>query len=438
MLHSPTTSPTRSSRVSLLRPIAVSLTLLVIVTSCLVILSPNWAAGQGGAHGFTPYDLLRQEMVKRDILGNGIKNPRVVAAMAAVPRHEFVSPDQRRLAYFDMSLPIGYGQTISGTFVVAYMTEQLDPQPEDRVLEIGTGSGYQAAVLSLLVREVYTVEIVAPLAKQAETTLRRLGYNNVFVKAGDGYLGWPEHAPFDKIIVTCSPENVPQPLIDQLKEGGRMIIPVGERYHQMLYLFKKVNGKLVTEALKTTLFVPMTGVAESQRTKKPDPDHPSIVNGDFEEPPTASGEPPGWYYCRQAELRQNDGAPSGNVYLLFRNEEVGQVARALQGFPVNGKTVRGITVTCFVRAQNIRPGRTPQESSGILITFFDENRKAVGEVPVGPFFGTVPWRRITQNISVPPLAREAIIALGMTGATGELSVDAVEIGPTPPRRVPRP
>ena len=133
------------------------------------------------------------------------------------------------------------------------------------MLEIGTGSGYQAAVLSPLVKEVYSIEIVESLGKHAQQTLKRLKYTNVFVKIGDGYLGWPEHAPFDKIIVTCSPEKVPQPLIDQLKEGGRMIIPVGERYQQVFHLLKKQDGKLINEALRPTLFVPMTGKAEESR-----------------------------------------------------------------------------------------------------------------------------------------------------------------------------
>ena len=138
-----------------------------------------------------------------------------------------------------MALPIGEQQTISPPFIVAYMTQEIDPQPTDRVLEIGTGSGYQAAMLSPLVKEVYTIEIVEPLGKRAARTLKRLGYKNVFAKVGDGYLGWPEAAPFDKIIVTCSPEKVPQPLVDQLKDGGLMIVPVGERYQQNLYLFRK-------------------------------------------------------------------------------------------------------------------------------------------------------------------------------------------------------
>lgn len=405
---------------------------LIGAITIIFIVTPLLSAGgaePGGVRGILPYDRLRQEMIRRDILGGGIQNPRVITAMGTVPRHEFVPPDQRRLSYHDMALPIGYGQTISPPFVVAYMTEQLDPQPSDRVLEIGTGSGYQAAILSGLVAEVYTIEIVEPLARRAAETLRRLGYKNVFVKAGDGYQGWPEHAPFDKIIVTCSPEKVPQPLVDQLKEGGRMVIPVGERYQQTMYLLRKTNGQLVTESLKPTLFVPMTGIAESQREVQPDPTKPQIVNGDFEELRAEMKEPPGWYYCKQFELRQNDGAPSGNVYLALRNREPGQPARALQGFPIDGRQVREFLLTLWLRASNVRPGRTPQESAGIVITFFGEDRAPVGETTIGPILGNFSWQQVSRRVLVPPTAREAILGIGMIGAVGELGVDKVEIHP---------
>src|SRR5207244_8370487 len=167
----------------------------------------------------------------------------------------------RAESYTDRPLPIGYDQTISQPFIVAFMTEELRPQPTDRVLEIGTGSGYQAAILALLVAEVYTIEIIEPLAKTAEATLQRLGYTNVQVKVGDGYKGWPEHAPFDAITVTCAPDHVPQPLIDQLKEGGRMIIPVGSFGDQELYLLQKNNGELQRRAVLPVRFVPMAGEA---------------------------------------------------------------------------------------------------------------------------------------------------------------------------------
>ena len=224
------------------------------------------------------FDEARERMVREDIVDAGIKNDRVIAAMRDTPRHEFVLRKDLPLAYYDMSLPIGDSQTISGPFVVAYMTEHLDPQPSDKVLEIGTGSGYQAAILSPLVKEVYSIEIVESLGNKAARTLKRLKYNNVMTKIGDGYQGWAEHAPFDKIIVTCSPEKVPQPLVDQLKEGGRMVIPVGERYTQELYLLRKKDGKLEQEMLVPTMFVPMTGKAESAREVKPDPANPKLVN----------------------------------------------------------------------------------------------------------------------------------------------------------------
>ncbi len=162
------------------------------------------------------------------------------------------------------------------------MTECLAPQPEDRVLEIGTGSGYQAAVLSPLVQHVYTIEIVESLGHQAAPTLKQLHLDNVSAKVGDGFLGWAEYAPFDKIIVTCSPENVPPALVQQLRDGGRMVIPVGERYQQTMYLFRKENGELRREALRPTLFVPMTGQAEQDRDVQPDPTQPLLRNGDFE------------------------------------------------------------------------------------------------------------------------------------------------------------
>ena len=212
-----------------------------------------------------PWAETRARLVEYEVVAAGVKDARVCDAMRATPRHEFVPAALRRYAYFDIGMPIGEGQTISSPFIVAYMTEQLQPQPTDKVLEIGTGSGYQAAVLSGLVSEVYSIEIVETLGKRAAKTLRRLGYENVKTKIGDGYQGWAEHAPFDKIIVTCSPENVPKPLVEQLKEGGRLVVPLGQRYQQTLYLFKKVKGVLQAEPLQPTFFVPMMGRAEEER-----------------------------------------------------------------------------------------------------------------------------------------------------------------------------
>ena len=204
-------------------------------------------------------------MVEQQLKPRGIKDERVLAAMAKVPREEFIPEAARADAYEDGPLPIGYDQTISQPYIVAFMTEQLRPKPSDRILEIGSGSGYQAAILSELVSEVYTIEIVEPLGKRAEETLRRLGYKNVKVKIGDGYQGWPEYAPFDAVIVTCAPDHVPQPLVEQTKEGGRIVIPVGPAGDQTLYLLEKKNGRLEKRNVLPVSFVPMTGEASRPR-----------------------------------------------------------------------------------------------------------------------------------------------------------------------------
>src|SRR6266436_129175 len=204
----------------------------------------------------------RQRMVQEQLKPRDIHDERVLEAMSKVPREEFVPQNMRAQSYADSALPIGHDQTISQPFIVAYMTEQLRLQPTDRVLEIGTGSGYQAAILAELAKEVYTIEIIEPLAKDASAGLARLGYKNAHVKAGDGYQGWPEVAPFDAIIVTCAPDKVPQPLTQQLKEGGRMIIPVGSgMMDQQLYLLEKKNGELAQRAILPVRFVEMTGEA---------------------------------------------------------------------------------------------------------------------------------------------------------------------------------
>jgi protein-L-isoaspartate(D-aspartate) O-methyltransferase len=209
----------------------------------------------------TSYAVVRAEMVREQLQGRGIRNPRVLEAFRKVPRHELVPEEQRPYAYQDRPLSIGYGQTISQPYVVAVMTETLDLSGHERVLEVGTGSGYQAAVLAELAREVYSIEIVEPLAERSGKDLARLGYGNVHVRQGDGYRGWPEHAPFDAIVVTAAPDHVPQPLVDQLADGGRLVIPVG-RWSQDLLLITKHGDRVQEERLLGVRFVPMTGEAE--------------------------------------------------------------------------------------------------------------------------------------------------------------------------------
>lgn len=201
----------------------------------------------------------RSEMVTRQIADRGVRDQRVLAAMRKVPRHEFVPAAEKRHAYGDTPLPIGEGQTISQPYIVALMTELAQPDPSDRVLEIGTGSGYQAAVLAELVQHVYTIEIEPALAQRANQALDRIGYRNVTVRAGDGYAGWPEHAPFDIVMVTAAPDHIPQPLIDQLKTGGRMVVPVGPiaSTQQLRVLEKDTTGKVSTRVVAPVRFVPL-------------------------------------------------------------------------------------------------------------------------------------------------------------------------------------
>ncbi len=200
------------------------------------------------------------KMIDEQLVGRGISDQRVLEAMRRVPRERFVPEDLRARAYEDKALPIAHDQTISQPYIVALMTQLLDLYGNEKVLEIGTGSGYQAAILGELAKDVYTIEIIPELARESSQLLQALAYKNIHVRQGNGYLGWPDHAPFDAIIVTCSPDHVPQPLVDQLKEGGRMVIPVGTwPKNQTLFQYLKVAGKLESRPLIPVSFVPMTG-----------------------------------------------------------------------------------------------------------------------------------------------------------------------------------
>jgi len=205
-----------------------------------------------------PFGAERERMVRDQLVARGIKNAAVLNAMRATPRHLFVPPDARSLAYEDHPLPIGHGQTISQPYIVAFMTDALDVRSTHRVLEIGTGSGYQAAILSRLAKEVYTIEIVPELAMSAAAALQRLGYKNVFVLEGDGYQGWPQKAPFDRIILTAAPPVLPQAVVDQLKRGGKLVAPVGHDFGQEIRLVEKsADGKITSRPLLPVMFVPM-------------------------------------------------------------------------------------------------------------------------------------------------------------------------------------
>jgi protein-L-isoaspartate(D-aspartate) O-methyltransferase len=372
------------------------------------------------------FETARRQLVNEVLIPSGIKNERVLKAVLDTPRHEFCLPQYRQQAYEDRGLPIGDKQTISSPFIVAYMTESLDPRPEDKVLEIGTGSGYQAAILSPLVKEVYSIEIVENLGKKAARTLERLRYKNVFTKVGDGYQGWPEKAPFDKIIVTCSPEKPPEALIEQLKEGGLMVIPAGERYQQTLYLMKKKDGKLEAEPLRPTLFVPMTGRAEETREVQPDPAKPVIVNGGFEET-VEEGKKyvPGWYYERYHSLVKSTSAPEGQQFVTFSNSAPGRLAHLLQGFPVDGRKVGSLDLRMDASCKDVMMGEFPEALPMLAVTFYDDTRREISSSHLGPLKGTQAWKRYESLVKVPPSAREAIIRIGLFGATGEASFDNI-------------
>lgn len=396
---------------------------LIPVWLLVILILPAFARAQTNAQ----LDAARKKMVDELIVGAGVKDPRVIRSSSTTLRHEFVDLKYRAQAYHDMALPIGANQTISSPFIVAFMTESLEPQPTDKVLEIGTGSGYQAAILSPLVKEVYTIEIIESLGKKAERTLKRLNYNNVFVKIGDGYQGWPEHAPFNKIIVTCSPEKPPQPLVDQLVEGGLMVIPVGERFQQTLYLMRKKDGKLTAAALQPTLFVPMTGTAEANRQVKPDPANPRAVNGNFEEPLNADGSISGWYYHRQSEWITDPKAPVGQHYATCKNADAGRNSHLLQGIPVDGRVLTEVDLSAWVRYSNVQYPATHESPPSVGITFYDEERRDLGHNWLGPFRGSSEWTHVEKRFKVPAKAREGILRIGLFGATGEISFDDVQI-----------
>ena len=390
----------------------------------------------GNLHGQDPYQPMRDKLVSQRIKTVGVKNIGVLKSIRETQRHMFVPPSQRARAYLDMALPIGSSQTISSPFIVALMTEALDPKPTDKVLEIGTGSGYQAAILSPLVQHVYSIEIVPELGEKAADTLARLDYTNVSTKVGDGFLGWPSAAPFDKIIVTCSPESVPKPLVEQLREGGKMVIPVGERYQQTLYRMTKKDGKLVREILRPTLFVPMTGEAEDNRQKLPDASKPVAINGNFETLPSKDERDiedyvPGWYYGRQVkQMAKNsiDGqAPEGRLYVRFGNETPGLNSHLLQGIAIDGKKVSMIRLSGQARTMDVKKGPSADAMPMVAISLYDELRRDLGTFWLGPFRGTRDWRESSRLIRLPGGTKEAILRVGLFGATGRADFDAVKI-----------
>jgi protein-L-isoaspartate(D-aspartate) O-methyltransferase len=234
-----------------------------------LLLAPGCGDGFNGSDAGPPSSdptrqAERERMVERQIVARGVKDTAVLRAMRQVPRHLFVPVSYAPQAYRDGPLPIGHGQMISQPYVVAFMAEALRLRGDDRVLEVGTGSGYQTAVLAELARDVFSIEIVEPLAERAAAKLKELGYSNVQVRADDGYQGWPEHAPYDAILVSAAPDHIPQPLVNQLAVGGRLILPVGKKFFQSLLLIQRTPSGYERTTLLPVAFVPMTGEAKER------------------------------------------------------------------------------------------------------------------------------------------------------------------------------
>lgn len=249
--------------------------LILVSTECTSIEdSPTQEPIQTATQESDDYQLERYEMAERAATYFNLKNVDVIRAVQTVPRHLFVPEDVRSLAYNDSPLPIGYGQTISAPYIVAWMTEELELEPGDRVLEIGTGSGYQAAVLAELgYVEVYSIEIVPELAERAEKVLHEVGYQDLYLKQGDGYYGWEEFAPFDAIIVTAAPDHLPSPLVNQLAQGGRMLIPIGPvGSYQTMWKFRNQEGQIKAYNLGGVVFVPLVSEGEAQPLQIPTPE----------------------------------------------------------------------------------------------------------------------------------------------------------------------
>jgi len=394
------------------------------------------------------YAMAREQLVRDRIATAGVTDERVLRSMRTTPRHEFVPHSQRTRAYLDMALPIGDSQTISSPFIVAMMTQAIEPKETDIVLEIGTGSGYQAAILSPLVKHVYSIEIVEELGRRAAQDLERLGYENVSTRVGDGFLGWKDAAPFDKIIVTCSPEKVPEPLVEQLREGGMMVIPVGRRYQQTLYLMTKKDGKLIRKTLRPTLFVPMTGEAEEERVVQPDAANPVVVNGNFETFPEENDSEivdfvPGWYYGRQLEHVKVDTISTSSStentsidrsnrsrsrgFVRFENETPNLSSHLLQGIPIDGREVSMIKLSGKIQIKNVIAGPEPDTLPMIAISLYDEQRRDLGTFWIGPYKGTRSWREVSRMVRIPVQTREAILRIGLFGATGQADFDDISI-----------
>jgi protein-L-isoaspartate(D-aspartate) O-methyltransferase len=247
----------------------------------------------------------------------------------------------------------------------------------------------------------------------------------VQVRTGDGYLGWKEAAPFDGIIVACSPERVPPPLIDQLREGGRIVIPLGAGYEQMIYVLTKTNGMMLRESVASTVFVPMSGRAEREREKPRSPTAPTLNNPSFESVLGGSLRPTGWYHQRQIRAMPAGGVPDGGRFALFENRSPGRTAETSQAIGLDGRRCRGLVISGWVKGDGIARGPGERERASIVLAFYNARREMIGAVATGDWEGTFGWRGFEETVEVPTAAREAVLRIGLCGATGSLSVDGL-------------
>ncbi|MCE9528021.1 MAG: protein-L-isoaspartate O-methyltransferase [Planctomycetales bacterium] len=397
---------------------------------CLAIVAFALASQQPAAAQSGLRELLeaRRLMVQEEIANQGIENERLLEAMRDVPREQFVPLSRRNLAYLNVAIAYDDGQVILPPLVTAHLIEQLNPHKNDKVLVIGPGSGYSTALLSRMVREVFAVEIDPVIAKTAEETLARLKYTNVKVRVGDGFEGWKEHAPYQRIIVECSPDSVPKALVEQLAEGGILLVPIGDEFDQTMHLCKKENGKLTTLSLWPTLLLPMKGKAEELRSQSEMPRDPSILNGGFEElVPKTKDVPAHWAYVRQGRAIAGEFCPEGKNSLAFVNLTPGAAAMALQAFPVDGKKVSELSFACNVWGKDIRPGQNRQQLPRVEVRFFDEKRRLVGGDWMGGWNLTFDWLGKEHVFSVPRTAKFAVLRIGLCGATGEIRFDDLKL-----------
>lgn len=398
---------------------------LFLATAALCFVAPQPAAAQSGMR-----ELLeaRRIMVNEEIAAQGIENQKLLEAMREVPRELFIPLHKRDLAYLNVAITYGDGNVILPPLVTAHLIEKLDPQKNDKVLVIGAGSGYSTALISRMSREVYAVEIDRAVATTAEETLRSLKYTNVKLRVGDGFEGWKEHAPYQRIIVECSPDSVPRPLVDQLAEEGTLLVPTGSEFDQTMYLCKKVNGELTTLSLWPTLLVPMKGKAEELRSHSGLLRTPSILNGGFEEiVPSTKDVPTNWAYVRQGNVVEDSSCPEGSHALSFVNVTRGVAATAIQAFPVDGKNVSELTLACKIWGKDIRPGQNRQQLPRMEVRFYDEKLRYVGGDWMGGWNMTFSWVKKDHVFNVPRPAKFAVLRIGLGGATGEIRFDDIRL-----------